>query len=85
MIFVTVVKIIGLLLISSIWLYFANRERNWWIFCLGCLGLVAALVQILPLSVKVQDIVAGGYIVLTIFLSGFLRKLGYIPNKPIHF
>jgi len=85
MIGVTIVKIFGLLLVSFLWFYFAKRERSWWIFCLGCLGLVAALVQITPVSMKIQNIVAGGYIVLVIVFSNLLRGLGYRPHNPIRF
>ena len=85
MLIVTAVKFIGLLVLTAMWLFFFLREKQWWILCLTCLGVVSAVVQLPLFRLKYKDSVAIAYIVIIFVVSSFLRGINYRPKRPIRF
>jgi len=83
MIAITIVKFIGILFVTMIWLFFYYRERKWWILCISCLGLFSAVVQFVPIPFRYRDLIAGGYIIFVIIISSMLHGIGYWSKNGI--
>lgn len=81
--FVSVVKLIGLGIITALWMYFYWRERQFWILILGCIGLMVTFAQILPLRSDLQDLTALAYIFLGLIIALLARSFGYRPRFPL--
>ena len=85
MLVVTVVKFGGLAILAALWFFFFLREKEWWQLCMACLGILVAVIQLLPLRPKFQDGIAITYIVIIFAVTGILRSIKYHPKRPIKF
>ncbi len=83
MLVVSLVKFLGLALLAGLWLFLYRREHEWWLLGLFCLGLMAAIVQLLPFSRWHRDEIAGAYIGIVFFSVIMLRVLRYRPKHPL--